>query len=126
MAGDHREKPHRTRRKTRHSLRESEEISRAVVFKPRPRRNAVQQPGTRSQGPAIGATERERPRKKADVKAEHSSKLLGDVKGSVACGVDAVGEGWQSEGAGERVKDRQSLRVDATLLPREIRVTQML
>ena len=74
----------------------------------------------------VGATERERPPKKADVKAEHSSKLLGDVKGSVACGVDAVGEGWQSEGAGERVKDRQSLRVDATLLPREIRVTQML
>ena len=71
-----------------------------MVFKPRPRRNAVQQPGTWSQGPAVGATQRERSPKKADVKAEHSSKLLDDVKGSVACGVDAVGEGWQSEGQG--------------------------
>ena len=58
--------------------------------------------------------------KKAGVKAERSSKLLDDVKGDVACRVDAGGEGWQGKGAGERVKDAQSLAVDATLLPREI------
>ena len=91
-----------------------------MVFKPRPRRNAVQQPGTRSQGPAVGATERERPPKKGDVKAESSSKLLDDVKGGVDCRADTAGEGWQRKRAGERVKDRQSLAVEASLLPREI------
>ena len=54
------------------------------------------------------------------MKAERSSKLLDDVKGGVACRVDAGGEGWQGKGAGERVEDAQSLEVDATLLPREI------
>ena len=58
--------------------------------------------------------------------AERSSKLLDEVKGGVACRVDAGGEGWQGKGAGERVEDAQSLAVDATLLPREIRATQML
>ena len=40
--------------------------------------------------------------RKADVKAEHSSQLLDDVRGGVDCGVDAGGEGWQRKGAGER------------------------
>ena len=40
--------------------------------------------------------------RKANVKAEHSSQLLDDVKGGVDCEVDTAGEGWQRKGAGER------------------------
>ena len=72
----------------RHSPRESGKSAEQTVFKPRPRRNAVQQPGIQSQGPVVGATESKFPRKAA-VKAEHSSQLLDDVKGGVDCGVEA-------------------------------------
>ena len=81
--------------------RESGKSAEPTVFKPRPQRNAVQQPGIQSQGLVVGATESKFPRKAA-VKAEHSSQLLDDVKGGVYCGVDAGGEGWQRKGAGER------------------------
>ena len=40
--------------------------------------------------------------RKADVKAERSSKFLDDVKGGVECGVVTEGKGWQKKGAGER------------------------
>ena len=85
----------------RHSPKESGKSAEQMVFKPRPRRNAVQQPGIQSQGPVVGATESKFPRKAA-VKAERSSQLLHDVKGGVDCGVDATGEGWQRKRAGER------------------------
>ena len=85
----------------RHSPKESGKSAEQMVFKSRPRRNAVQQPGIQSQGPVVGATESKFPRKAA-VKAEHSSQLLDDVKGGVDCWVDAGGEGWQRKQAGER------------------------
>ena len=72
-----------------------------MVFKPRPQRHAVQQPGIQSRGQWWVQQRISSPRKAA-VKAEDSSQLLDDVKDSVDSGVDAVGEGWQRKGAGER------------------------
>ena len=85
----------------RHSLRESGKSAEQMVFKPRSRRNAVQQPGIQSRGQWWVQQRPHFPRKAA-VKAERSSQLLDDVKGGVDCGVDTGGEGWQRKGAGER------------------------
>ena len=84
-----------------HSPRESGKSAEQMVFKPRTRRNAVQQPGIQSRGQWWVQQRISSPRKAA-VKAEDSSQLLHDVKDSVDSGVDAAGEGWQRKGAGER------------------------
>ena len=85
----------------RHSPRESGKSAEQMVFKPRPQRHAVQQPGIQSRGQWWVQQRISSPRKAA-VKAEHSSQLLDDVKGGVDCEVDTAGEGWQRKGAGER------------------------
>ena len=85
----------------RHSPRESGKSAEQMVFKPRPQRHAVQQPGIQSRGQWWVQQRISSPRKAA-VKAEDSSQLLHDVKDSVDSGVDAAGEGWQRKGAGER------------------------
>ena len=72
-----------------------------MVFKPRPQRHAVQQPGIQSRGQWWVQQRISSPRKAA-VKAEHSSQLLDDVKGSLHCRVDAGVEGWQRKGTEER------------------------
>ena len=84
-----------------HSPRESGKSAEQMVFKPRPRRHAVQQPGIQSQGPVVGVTESRFPQEGRCENRVFIS-LLDDVKVGVDCGVDAGGEGWQRQGAGER------------------------
>ena len=83
----------------RHSPSESEENQQSRWFKPRPPRNAVQQPGIQSQDPVVGATDSKFPQKG---RCEGRVFTSTDVKGGVDCWVDAGGEGWQRKGAGER------------------------
>ena len=104
MARAHQQKAHRTRRKTRSydTARGSQrKISRTDGFQAK----ASEECSSAVRNPELGqwwVQQRINFPRKAAVKAEHSSQLLHDVKGSVDSGMDTGGEGWQRQGAGER------------------------
>ncbi|KAG5194809.1 hypothetical protein JEQ12_013085 [Ovis aries] len=92
VAHAHREKAHRTRRETRSydTARGSQrKISRADGFQAKASEEYSSAAWNPEPGPSGRCNREQAPPRKADAKAELSSKLPDDVKGGVDCGVDA-------------------------------------